>query len=77
VGHQVRRAIVLDPATRLPRLEPDDAPLEAFKAHCAASGLQLRLLGSRPSCCNVDDDPMVLLAVGGSGVDLSALHGAG
>lgn len=65
IGHQVRRAIVLDPATRLPRLEDEDEPLEKFKAACAAAGLQLRVLSSRETCSNRDSDPMVLLAVGG------------
>ncbi|KAL4422571.1 hypothetical protein ABPG75_008768 [Micractinium tetrahymenae] len=64
VGHQVRRAIVLDPASRLPRLEECDEPLERFKAACAAGGLAVRLLGSRQTCSYVDTDPMVLLAVG-------------
>ncbi|KAI7839127.1 hypothetical protein COHA_007130 [Chlorella ohadii] len=65
IGHQVRRAIVLDPATRLPRLEDSDEPLEKFKAACAEAALQLRVLSSRETCSNRDSDPMVLLAVGG------------
>lgn len=78
MGHQVRRAVVRDPATRLPRLEADDSPLEAFKTHCAAAGLQVRLLGSRHGCSNVDADPTLLLAVGcGGGANLSSLPGAG
>ena len=64
IGHQVRRAVVLDRATRLPRLEDADEPLEAFKASCGAAGLEVRVLSSRETCSNVDSDPMVLLAVG-------------
>ncbi|KAL4424743.1 hypothetical protein ABPG77_000086 [Micractinium sp. CCAP 211/92] len=67
IGHQVRRAVVLDPVTRLPRLEDSDEPLERFKAGCAAQGLAVRLLGSRHTCSNVDTDPMMLLAVGWAG----------
>lgn len=73
VGHQVRRAIVLDPATRLPRLEDEDEPLERFKTACSAAGLQLRLLGSRQTCSARDSDPMVLLAVGGPQARLGEL----
>jgi hypothetical protein len=69
----VRRAIVLDPATRLPRLEESDEPLEAFKRGCLEAGLQLCQLSSGPTCSNVDADPMVLLAVGGGRAALEAL----
>lgn len=73
IGHQVRRAVVLDPATRLPRLEDEDEPLVKFKAACAAAGLQLRQLSSRETCSNRDSDPMVLLAVGGPQARLAEL----
>ncbi len=73
IGHQVRRAIVLDPATRLPRLEDSDEPLEKFKAACTQTGLQLRVLSSRETCSNRDSDPMVLLAVGGPQARLADL----
>ncbi|PSC67978.1 lysine methyltransferase METTL21B [Micractinium conductrix] len=75
VGHQVRRAIVLDPATRLPRLEEADEPLERFQAAAAAAGLEVRVLGSRETC-NVDCDPMVLLALGRSAAAVAALPAA-
>ena len=60
----MRRAVVLDRATRLPRLEDADEPLEAFKAACGAAGLVVRVLSSRETCSNVDSDPMVQLAEG-------------
>lgn len=73
IGHQIRRAIVLDRATGLPKLEDGDEPLEAFKAACTAAGLQLRELGSRSTCSAVDTAPMVLLAVGGGAASLDGL----
>lgn len=76
VGHQVRRAVVLDPATRLPRLEESDGPLDAFMRDVAGEGLQLRVLSRRATCSNVDSDPMVLLAVGGQAAVLAGLPGA-
>ncbi|KAI3430311.1 hypothetical protein D9Q98_004907 [Chlorella vulgaris] len=76
VGHQVRRAVYLDPATRLPCLEPEDGALEAFKQCCAGCGLQLRMLSSLPTCSTVDSDPMVLLAIGPGRAALELLPGA-
>ena len=73
LAHQVRRAITLDPATRLPRLEEHDEPLERFQGGCTAAGLHLRVLSS--SAVGDGDDPMVLLAVArhpGALVDLPA-----
>ena len=64
LSHQVRRAITLDPATRLPRLEEHDEPLERFKAGCTAAGLHLRVLSSSAAPGDSgSDDPMLLLAV--------------
>ena len=64
IGHQVRRAVVLDRTTRLPRLEPADGPLQHFLAACGPAGLAVRVLSRGQTCSNVDTDPMVLLAVG-------------
>lgn len=66
----------LDPATRLPCLEPEDGALEAFKQCCAGCGLQLRMLSSLPTCSTVDSDPMVLLAIGPGRAALELLPGA-
>lgn len=73
----MRRSIILDPATRLPRLEETDEPLERFKAACVGAGLQLRVLSSRATCSTRDTDPMVLLAVGGPAARLDGLPADG
>lgn len=69
----MRRSVVLDPATRLPRLEDSDEPLERFTTACSAAGLQLRVLSTQATCSSRDTDPMVLLAVGGSAAQLGDL----
>jgi len=63
VAHQIRRAITLDPKTRLPRLEDKDEPFEAFLASCQEAGLHTHILSSRGTCSNVDSDPMMLVGV--------------
>ena len=55
---------MLDRQTRRPRLEDQDEPLEKFKAACQAAGMPIRMLSSKETCSNIDNDPMVLLAVG-------------
>lgn len=75
VAHQVRRAITLDPQTKLPRLEDTDEPYEAFLAACRRAGLHVRVLSSRETCSNVDTDPMLLLAVGRAEEAVRALPG--
>ena len=81
VAHQIRRAITLDRATKLPRLEDSDEPFEFFLASCAAAGLATRVVSTRQTCSNVDSDPMVLVGVGRSEGALRALpaweHGGG
>jgi hypothetical protein len=49
VGHQTRRALVLDPATGTPMTLDRDVSFERFRALCHAGGLSLRQLGSRES----------------------------
>ena len=66
MGHQIRRAVVRDAATRLPRLEERDEPLDRWRAAAEAAGLRVRVLSCRESCSNVDSDPMLLLAAGWS-----------
>ncbi|BDA49213.1 probable protein N-lysine methyltransferase METTL21A [Coccomyxa sp. Obi] len=44
MAHQIRRSILLDPKTRLPRLEEFDAPLEQFKRMVTDAGLHMREL---------------------------------
>lgn len=75
MAHQIRRAITLDPKTRLPRLEDSDEPFEHFLATARAAGLAVRVLSSRETCSNVDSDPMVLVALGRQAEALEALPG--
>ncbi|CAL8464087.1 g3622 [Coccomyxa elongata] len=42
MAHQIRRSILLDPKTRLPRLEDFDAPLELFQRIITDAGLHMR-----------------------------------
>ena len=73
MGHQIRRAVVLDPATRLPRLEDRDEPLDCWRAAAEAAGLCVRVLSSGATCSAVDSDPMLLLAAGWSQQAVDAL----
>lgn len=59
IGHQVRRAIVRNPTTRLPQLI-DDQPLENFKERCSAAGLVWQQVPYRGG---KNDDSMMILAV--------------
>ena len=63
LGHQVRRAILLDPRTRLPCLEETDAPFESFLAECARQGLHTAMLRRGETCSLVDSDPMCIVGI--------------
>lgn len=42
--HSIRRTISIDPTTRLPVLDNDDAPFRAFQAALSARGFQWQML---------------------------------
>ena len=77
VAHQERRAVCLDPATRLPRVEDSDEPWELFRASCRAEGLRERVLAQAPTTSPGDEGFMCILALAPSEAALEAAVGGG
>lgn len=49
VGHQSRRALIIDPETNTPEVHDRDVAFEKFQKLCEDAGLCIRILGSRES----------------------------
>ncbi|KAK9800280.1 hypothetical protein WJX73_003290 [Symbiochloris irregularis] len=86
--HSIRRTISIDPTTRLPVLDNDDAPFRAFQAALSARGFQWQMLhdsagaghGAGPSTreagnAGSDEAPLVLMAAARNAAALATLTG--